>query len=82
MCLTLPMRVLSIDGFSARCEARGAQRDVSLWLLQHEDLAPGDVVMVHLDRAIAKASPEQAAAAWALVDEILAVLDTPGSPRS
>jgi len=31
------MRIKMIDGFVARCEAKGVQRDVSLFMLQHED---------------------------------------------
>ena len=38
MCLGVPMRIIEIDGFNARCEARGIERKASLFLLQHEDL--------------------------------------------
>jgi hydrogenase expression/formation protein HypC len=66
------MQVTAVRGLSASCEARGVQREISLFMLQHESLAPGDHVMVHMERAIQKVSPEQAEAAWALYDEILA----------
>ena len=36
------MRVIEIDGFSARCEARGIERNASLFLLQHESIQVGD----------------------------------------
>lgn len=82
MCLAIPMRVMRIDGFQARCEARGVERDVSLFLLQHEPVAPGDLVMVHVGHAIEKMTEEDAASTWALYDEILgaADLDEDGAP--
>ncbi|MDE2561518.1 MAG: HypC/HybG/HupF family hydrogenase formation chaperone [Sphingomonadales bacterium] len=66
------MRIIERDGFSARCEARGVQRQISLFLLQHEDLAPGDFVMVHMGEAIETMNEEAARAAWDLYDEMLA----------
>ncbi len=72
MCLAIPMKIRSIDGFVARCEARGVEREVSLFLMQDETLAPGDFVMVHVGYAIQKVTPEDARTAWELFDEALA----------
>lgn len=72
MCLAIPMRIAEIDGFSARCVARGIERRASLFLLQHETLAPGDMVMVHAGNAIQIMSEEEARLAWDLYDEMLA----------
>jgi len=72
MCLAIPMRVTTVHDLVAVCEARGVTRQVSLFMLQHEPISPGDQVMVHLDRAIEKISAEQADAAWALYDLMLA----------
>ena len=71
MCLGVPMTIVEIDGFTARCEARGIERSVSLFLLQHESLGEGDRVMVHVGNAIQKMSVEEADAAWELIDEML-----------
>jgi hydrogenase expression/formation protein HypC len=71
------MRITAIDGFAARCEAKGVERAVSLFLLQHESLAIGDYVVVHLGNAIDRVTPEQAADAWALYDEMLACEPVP-----
>jgi hydrogenase expression/formation protein HypC len=71
MCLGIPMRVVECDGFLARCEARGIERTVSLFLLQHEPLEPGDHVMVHVGYAIQKMSEVDAVSAWDLYDEML-----------
>lgn len=72
MCLAVPMRIKSIDGFQCTCEARGIERDVSLFMLQHEALSPGDHVLIHVGYAIQKISEEEASASWELFDDILA----------
>ena len=72
MCLGIPMQIKQIDGFAARCEAKGVERDVSLFMLQHEPLQAGDFVIVHVGYAIQKVSAEEAATAWEVYDEMLA----------
>ena len=78
MCLGIPMQIKQIDGFNARCEAKGVGRDVSLFMLQHEPLQAGDFVIVHVGYAIQKVTPEEAATAWEIYDEMLA-LESGGS---
>jgi hydrogenase expression/formation protein HypC len=70
MCLGVPMRIIEINGFNARCEARGIERKASLFLLQHEDLQVGDLVMIHVGNAIQKMTEEDAQTSWDLFDEI------------
>ena len=65
------MEIVEIDGFNARCSAKGIERDVSLFMLQHEPLAAGDFVVVHVGYAIQKVSPAEAATAWEIYDEML-----------
>lgn len=72
MCLGIPMEIRRIDGFVARCEAKGVARDVSLFMLQDESLKPGDYVVVHVGYAIQKITPQEARSAWELYDEMLA----------
>lgn len=74
MCLGIPMQVREIDGFLARCEAKGVSRDVNLFLLQDDTLAPGDFVMVHVGYAIQKMTEQEARSAWEVYDEMLAQL--------
>jgi hydrogenase expression/formation protein HypC len=69
------MRIESIQGVLARCEARGVGRDVNLMLLQHEYLQPGDFVMVHVGCAIQKMTPQDATSAWEIYDQMLAAGD-------
>ncbi|MEZ5652343.1 MAG: HypC/HybG/HupF family hydrogenase formation chaperone [Burkholderiaceae bacterium] len=75
MCLAIPMCVVEIDGFDARCEARGVERKVSLFMLQHETIVPGDMVMVHVGYAIQKMTHQEARSAWDLYDQMLAAGD-------
>jgi hydrogenase expression/formation protein HypC len=72
MCLAIPMEIFRIDGYTARCTAKGITRDVSLFLMQGEPLAVGDFVMVHVGYAIQRVNPEDARSSWELFDEILA----------
>jgi len=71
MCLAIPMQVVAIDGFTARCSAKGVERDVSLFLMQGEPLAVGDYVMIHVGYAIQKVTEADALSSWELFDEIL-----------
>ena len=71
MCLAIPMQIIEIDGYVARCEAKGVQRDVSLFMLQDEELAIDDFVMVHVGYAIQKVTEKEARSSWELFDEIL-----------
>jgi len=77
MCLTIPMKIVTIDGFNARCEAKGVQRDISLFMMQGESVAVGDFVMVHVGYAIQKMTPQEARASWELFDQILGTTDIP-----
>ena len=72
MCLAIPMQIVEINGFMARCHAKGIERDISLFMLQDETLAPNDYVMVHVGYAIQKVTEEEARSAWQLYDEVLA----------
>jgi hydrogenase expression/formation protein HypC len=65
------MQIESIDGFMCRCVARGIEREVSLFMLQGEELTPGDHILVHVGYAIQKVSAEEAADSWELLDEVL-----------
>ena len=71
MCLAVPMKIKRIDGLAATCEARGVEREVSLFMLQGEPLGVGDHVLIHVGYAIQKVSEEEARSSWDLFDEIL-----------
>jgi hydrogenase expression/formation protein HypC len=78
MCLAIPMQIEAIDGFTARCLAKGVYRDVSLFMLQDDLPQVGDYVMIQVGYAIRKVTLDEANASWELYDQILTELT--GSP--
>jgi len=72
MCLGIPMQIKSIEGFTARCEAKGVERDVSLFMMQDDKLEVDDFIVVHVGYAIQRISPQEAQTAWEIYDEMLA----------
>ncbi|MBK9130769.1 MAG: HypC/HybG/HupF family hydrogenase formation chaperone [Gammaproteobacteria bacterium] len=68
MCLGIPMRIISVDGDRARCEAGGIEREVSLFMLRPDPPAVGDYVLVHVGCAIQTVRPSDARTAWELHD--------------
>lgn len=75
MCLGIPMQVKEINGFNARCEAKGVERDISLFMMQNEQINVDDFVMVHVGYAIQKITEQDARSTWELFDEIIAIED-------
>jgi len=75
MCLGIPMKVIEINQFMARCEAKGIERDVSLFMLQDDPAEVGDYVVVHIGYAIQKMSETEAITAWQVYDEMLSLED-------
>lgn len=72
MCLGIPMEVIAVDGYLARCSAQGIERDVSLFLLQDEPVSTGEFVMVHVGYAIQKMTSQEARSTWELFDQVIA----------
>jgi hydrogenase expression/formation protein HypC len=72
MCLGIPMEVIALDGYRARCSAQGVEREVSLFMLPDEPVSIGDFVLVHVGYAIQKMTPQQARSSWELFDAALA----------
>ena len=65
MCLAIPMRIVEIDGASARVEVEGVRRSARLDLLP--DAAVGDYVLIHAGLAITKVDEEEAAETLSLL---------------
>ena len=70
MCLAIPMRIVSLDGAAACCEAGGVRREVSLYLLPPGSVEAGDFVIVHVGYAIQKLAPDDALGTWELLDRM------------
>ncbi|MEQ9109075.1 MAG: HypC/HybG/HupF family hydrogenase formation chaperone [Rhodospirillaceae bacterium] len=75
MCLGLPMQIVEIDGGYARCEAKGVERRVCLFLVQDESLVAGDYIVVHVGYALQKITATQARTAWEHYDVVIADSD-------
>jgi hydrogenase expression/formation protein HypC len=73
------MKIVSIEGQRACCEAKGVQRDVSLFLLIDQGVMIGDHVLVHVGYAIQKITAADARATWDLFDEVTNALDLAGA---
>jgi len=59
MCLAIPSRIVSSDGFTAVVDVCGARREANLMLLP-EEVGPGDFVLVHAGFAMQKVDRETA----------------------
>ncbi len=68
MCLAMPMKIKTISGHSAECEAKGLTQSVRIDFIK--DAEPGDYVMVHAGFAIEKMSEKEALENMELLEEI------------
>lgn len=59
MCLAIPSRIVSSDGFTAIVDVCGARREANLMLLP-EEVAVGDFVLVHAGFAMQRVDREAA----------------------
>ncbi|OGW40977.1 MAG: hydrogenase assembly protein HupF [Nitrospirae bacterium RBG_13_39_12] len=59
MCLAIPSKIIRIDNSTAVIDVYGAQRNISLLLLE-ENVHIGDYVLVHAGFAIQKLDEEMA----------------------
>jgi len=70
MCLAVPMQITHIDGNNAHCVAKGIEREVSLLLLEDDDIKLGDHVLIHVGYALQKISADEALSTWELLDQM------------
>ena len=68
MCLSIPAKILSIDGDKALVSVGGAEYESSLQLI--EDVKIGDYVLLHTGFAIQKLSEEDAMETMKLLREL------------
>jgi hydrogenase expression/formation protein HypC len=68
MCLSIPARIVSIDGSMAKVSAGGAIFNAGLHMI--EDAKVGDYILLHAGFAIQKISEKEAAETIKLFDEI------------
>lgn len=66
------MQIIAIDGVTARCEAKGVFREVSLFMLQDEAVTVGSHVLVHVGYALQIITEQDAHSTWELLDQLCA----------
>lgn len=64
------MKILTLNGNTARCGRQGIERDVDVFLLSDYSLSEGDYVLVHVGYAIQKVDPIEAETRWELFDKM------------
>ena len=74
MCLGIPSKIISIKDSSAVIDVYGAQRNISIMLLEDE-VKIGDYVLVHAGFAIQKLQEDDAKETLKLFDEYLEGID-------
>lgn len=70
MCLAIPSRIISIDGFKAVVDVYGARRDINLMLMP-VDVGIGDYVLVHAGFALQKVDEKAAEESLKLIKAII-----------
>ena len=73
MCLGIPGEVLEFlpdQPDLARVDVSGVRRVINVGLLEGEELAPGDWVLIHVGFALSKIDEEEAAAALEFLEGI------------
>jgi hydrogenase expression/formation protein HypC len=73
MCLSIPARIISINGNMAEVSAGGSVFRAGLHLL--EDARPGDYILLHAGFAIQKISEEEALETLRIIEEMNNSLD-------
>lgn len=73
MCLSIPAKVISIEGSLAIVSVGGAEYESSIMLL--EDVKVGDYVLIHTGFAIQKLNESEAQETFKLFDELKKIND-------
>ena len=80
MCLGIPSKIISIENLKATIDVYGAQRNVSLMLLENE-VQVGDYVIVHAGFAIQKLQEDVAKETLGYFNQYLEALDAEESAQ-
>ena len=77
MCLSIPAKILSVDGNTAKASVGGAIVNTSLHLV--DDVKVGDYVLIHTGFALQKISEEEALETISLLKELEKAAEEPES---
>jgi hydrogenase expression/formation protein HypC len=73
MCLGIPGEVVELldsDRHLAKVDVAGVRRNINVGLLEDEEVAPGDWVLIHVGFAMAKIDQDEARFALATLQEM------------
>jgi len=73
MCLAIPMKIISVEGDTARVSLDGLEKEIDVRFLK--DPCPGEYVIVHAGFAIEKLDEEEARKTIELFQDITAELN-------
>ncbi|MDP2755364.1 MAG: HypC/HybG/HupF family hydrogenase formation chaperone [Nitrospirota bacterium] len=76
MCLAIPSKIIKIENSTATIDVYGAQRDISLLLLEEESVKIGDYVLVHAGFAIQKIEEDMAEETLGLFKKLFELEDS------
>jgi hydrogenase expression/formation protein HypC len=68
MCLSIPAKILSVNGLTAKASVGGAIVEANLHLL--DNVQPGDYVLIHTGFALQKISEEEALETIRIIKEL------------
>lgn len=68
MCLSIPAKVLSVEGNTAKASVGGAIVNASLHLV--DDVIPGDYILIHTGFALQKISEKEALETIRIIEEM------------
>jgi hydrogenase expression/formation protein HypC len=68
MCLSVPAKIISVEGNMAKASVGGVIVNTSLHLV--DDIKPGDYVLIHTGFALQKLSEEEALETMKLIQEL------------
>jgi hydrogenase expression/formation protein HypC len=68
MCLSIPAKVLSVEGNTAKASVGGAIVNTSLHLV--DDVVPGDFILIHSGFALQKISEQEALETIRIIEEL------------
>jgi hydrogenase expression/formation protein HypC len=74
MCLGVPGKVVSVDGFFATVDFWGVRKQVRLDIVD-QPVAPGDYILNHVGFAIRRIPPEDIEATLELYESLLRAVD-------
>ena len=75
MCLSIPAKILSIEGQTARASVGGTIINVGLHMI--DDIKEGDYVLVHTGFALHKISDDEAQETLKLIKEMEDIIQEP-----